>query len=162
METGKFSENQPCEEETDEPNDQSDEEEEELCPPLEETMAASWIAQIGEEGFSETEAVDSFIAMNEQRKRTSAQAKELQKAARKDRGFFSSRAAVRNRANGSRHSQRVDLQLPWTETEHRKIFVLDCAGKTGVFAARRRVTGRLNVQRNNTTRMELLLLSFLD
>ena len=101
METGKFSESQPCEEETDEPNDQSDEEEE-LCPPLEETMAASWIAQIGEEDLSETEAVDSFIAMNEQRKRTWAQAQELKKAARKDRGFFSSRTAVRNRANGSR------------------------------------------------------------
>ena len=34
METGTFTESQPCEEETDEPNDQS--EEEELCPPLEE------------------------------------------------------------------------------------------------------------------------------
>ena len=34
METGKFSESQPREEETDEPNDQSDEEEE-LCPPIE-------------------------------------------------------------------------------------------------------------------------------
>ena len=101
METGKFSESQPCEEETDEPNDQSDEEEE-LCPPLEETMAASWIAQIGEEDLSETEAVDSFIAMKEQRKRTWAQAQELKKAARKDRGFFSLRTAVRNRANGSR------------------------------------------------------------
>ena len=101
METGRFTESQPCEEETDEPNDQSDEEEE-LCPPLEETMAASWIAQIGEEDLSETEAVDSFIAMNEQRKRTWAQAQELKKAARKDRGFFSSRTAVRNRANGSR------------------------------------------------------------
>ena len=32
METGKFSESQPCEEDTDEPNDRSDEEEE-LCPP---------------------------------------------------------------------------------------------------------------------------------
>ena len=95
METGRFTESQPCEEETDEPNDQSDEEEE-VCPPLEETMAASWIAQIGEEDLSETEAVDSFIAMNEQ------QAQELKKAARKDRGFFSSRTAVRNRANGSR------------------------------------------------------------
>ena len=103
METGKFTESQPCEEETDEPNDQSDEEEEEeLCPPLEETMAASWIAQIGAGGLSETEAVDSFIAMYEQRKRTWAQAQELKKAARKDRGFFSLRAAVRNRANGSR------------------------------------------------------------
>ena len=97
METRKFIGNQPCEEETDEPNDQSDEEEE-LCPPLEQTMAASWIAQIGEEGLSETEAVDSFIAMNEQRKRTWAQAQELKKAARKDRGFFSSRTGVRNRA----------------------------------------------------------------
>ena len=74
MGTGTSTESQPCEEETDEPNDQSDEEEEELCPPLEETMAASWIAQIGEEDLSETEAVDSFIAMNEQRKRTWAQA----------------------------------------------------------------------------------------
>ena len=93
METGKFSESQPCEGETDEPNDQSDEEEE-LCPPLEETIAASWFAQIGEEDLSETEAVDSPIAMNEQRKRTWAQAQELTKAARKDRGFFSSRTAV--------------------------------------------------------------------
>ena len=101
METGKLSENQPCEEETDEPNDRSDEEEE-LCPPLEETMAASWFAQIGEEDLSETEAVVSFIAMNEQRKRTWAQAQVLKKAARKDRGFFSSRTALRNRANGSR------------------------------------------------------------
>ena len=101
VETGKFSESQPCEEETDEPNDQSHEEEE-LCPPLEEPMAASWIAQIGDEDLSKTEAVDSFIAMNEQRKRTWAQAQELKKAARKDRGFFSSRTAVRNRANGSR------------------------------------------------------------
>ena len=122
-------------------------------------MAASWIAQIGEEDLSETEAVDSFIAMNEQRKRIWAQAQELKKAARKDRGFFSSRTAVRNRERmvpDCCDSQRVDLQIPWTETEHRKIFVLDCAGKTDVFAARRRVTGRLNVKRNNTTRMELL------
>ena len=62
METGKFSESQPCEEETDEPNDQSIEEEE-LCPPVEETMAASWIAHIGEEGLTETEAVDSRTAV---------------------------------------------------------------------------------------------------
>ena len=81
MEAGKFSENQPVQEEPDEPNDQSDEEEEH-CPPLEETMAASWIAQIGEEVLSETEAVGSFIDMNEQRKRTWAQAQELRKAAR--------------------------------------------------------------------------------
>ena len=152
MGTGKFSECQPREEETDEPNDPSDEEEE-LCPSLEETMAASWIAQIGEEELSETEAVDSFIAMNEQRKRTWAQAQELKKAARKDprillitysgaksSEWFPTAATVKH----------VDLQIPWTETEHRKIFVLDCARKTGVFAARRRVTGRLNVQRNNT------------
>ena len=39
--------------------------------------------------------------MNEQRKRTWAQAQELKKAARKDRGFFSSRTTVQNRANGS-------------------------------------------------------------
>ena len=38
-------------------------------------MAASWIAEIGKEGLSETEAVDSFIAMKEQRKRTWAQAR---------------------------------------------------------------------------------------
>ena len=116
MEAGKLSENQPCEEETDEPDDQSDEEEEH-CPPLEETMAASWIAQIGEEGLSETEAVDSFIAMNEQRKRTWAQAQELKKAARKDRGFFSSRTTVRNRANGSRQlrqsTRRSSTSMEW-------------------------------------------------
>ena len=88
MDAGKFSENQPCEEETDEPNDQSDEEEEkEHCPPLEETMAASWIAQVGEEGLSETEAVDSFIAMNEHRTRT-WEAQELKKAARRIADFL--------------------------------------------------------------------------
>ena len=65
MENGTSTESQPREEETNETNDQSEEEEEELCPPLEEMMAASWIAQIGEEDLSETEAVDSFIAMNE-------------------------------------------------------------------------------------------------
>ena len=106
METGTFTESQPCEEETDEPNDQSYEEEEELCPP------ASWIAQIGEEDLSETEAVDSFIAMNEQRKRTWAQAQELKKAARKDRGFFSSRATARNRANGSRQLRQSTRRSP--------------------------------------------------
>ena len=112
METGTCTESQPCEEETDEPNDQSDEEEE-FCPPLEETMAAScWIAQIGEEDLSETEAVDSFIAMNEQRKRTWAQAQVLKKAARKDRGFFSSRTAVRNRANGSRQLRQSMRRSP--------------------------------------------------
>ena len=112
METGTFTESQPREEEADEPNDQSDEEEEELCPPLEETMASSWIAQIGEEDLSETEAVDSFIAMNEQRKRTWAQAQVLQKAARKDRGFFSSRTAVRNRANSSRQLKQSMRRSP--------------------------------------------------
>ena len=64
-------------------------------------MAASWIAQIGEEGLSGTEAVDSFIAMNEQRTRTWAQALELKEAARMDREFFLSRSTVRNRADGS-------------------------------------------------------------
>ena len=62
MEAGRFSEDQQCKEEKEEPDEQSgEEEEEEHCPPLEETMAASWIAQIGEEGLSETKAVDSFI-----------------------------------------------------------------------------------------------------
>ena len=47
-EAGKFRENWPCEEETDELDDQSDEEEEEEhCLPLEEAVAASWIEQIG-------------------------------------------------------------------------------------------------------------------
>ena len=41
---------------------------------LDETMAASCIAQIGEEGVSETEALASFIAMNAKQKRTWAQA----------------------------------------------------------------------------------------
>ena len=101
MEAGKFSENQQCEEETQEPDEQSGEEEEEHCLPREDTIAASWIAQIGGEGLSGTEVVDSFIAMNEQRTRTWAQAQELKEAARKDRGFFSSRTTVRNRADGS-------------------------------------------------------------
>ena len=74
-------------------------------------MAASWIAQIGEEVLSETEAVDSFIAMNEQRKRTWAQVQELKKGARKDRGFFSSLTAARNRADGSRHLRPVNASV---------------------------------------------------
>ena len=110
MENGTSTESQLREEETNETNDQSDEEEE-LCPLLEETMAASWIAQIGED-LSETEAVDSFIAMNEQRKRTWAQAQVLKKAARKDRGFFSSRAAVRNRVNASRQLRQSMRRSP--------------------------------------------------
>ena len=105
MEVGRFSGDQQCEEEKEEPDEQSGEEEEH-CPPLHETMAASWIAQIGE-GLSETEAVDFFIAMNEQRKRTWAQAQELKKAARKDRGFFSSRTAARNREDGSRQLRQL-------------------------------------------------------
>ena len=60
--------------------------EEELGPPLDETMGASWIAQIGEDGVSETEAaVGSFIAVGARRKRAWAQAHELKQAARKDR-----------------------------------------------------------------------------
>ena len=67
---------------------------------------------MGEEDLSETEAVDSFIAMNEHRKRTWAQAQELKKAARKDRGFFSSRTAVRNRANASRQLRQSMRRSP--------------------------------------------------
>ena len=59
-------------------------------------MAASWI-EVGEEGVSETEAMDSFAAMNERRKRTEAQAQELMNITRKDRGFFSTRTEARNR-----------------------------------------------------------------
>ena len=149
METGKFTESQPREEETDEPNDQSDEEEE-LCPPLEETMAASWIAQIGEDGLSETEAVDS----NELGLRPRSSRRQHERIA--DSSHHVQQCEIDRMVPDICDSQRVDLQLLWTETEHRKIFVLDCARKTCVFAARRRVTGRLNVQRNNTTRMELL------
>ena len=74
-------------------------------------MAAFMIAQIGEQGLSETEAVDSFIAMNEQHKRTWAQAQELKKAARNDRGSFSSRTAARNRAEGSRQPRQRPRQF---------------------------------------------------
>ena len=73
-------------------------------------MAASWIAQIGEEGLSETDAMDSFDGVNEQRMRTWAQAQELKKAAREERGFFSSRTAARNRAEGSRQSRQPPRQ----------------------------------------------------
>ena len=59
-----------------------------------------------------TEAVDSFIAMNEQRKRTWAQAQVLKKAARKDRGFFSSRAGARNRGNASRQMRQSLRRSP--------------------------------------------------
>ena len=86
--------------------------EEESCLPLDEMMAASWIAQIGEEGLSEAEGMDSSVAMNEQRKRTWAQAQELKKAARKDRGFFSLRTAGRNRADSSRPPQQPPRQPP--------------------------------------------------
>ena len=79
--------------------------EEEPCPPLDEMVAATWIAQIGEKGLSETEATDSFVAMNEQRKRTWHRPKSSKKAARKDRGFFTSRTEARNRAGGSRLAQ---------------------------------------------------------
>ena len=72
MEAGRFSGDQHCEEEKKETDVQPGEEEH--CHPPDETMAASWIAQIGEEGLSETEAIDSCIAMNEQRKRTWAHA----------------------------------------------------------------------------------------
>ena len=50
--------------------------------------------------------------------------------------FFSSRTTVRNRANGC-DSQRVDLRFPWSVTEHRKIFVFDCAGNTSVFRCKK-------------------------
>ena len=133
METGKFSESQPCEEQTDEPNDQSDEEEEEeLCPSLEETMAASWIAQIEEEDLSETEAVDSFIAMNEQRKRTWAQAQKLKKAARKDRGFFSSRTAV-NASIFKSHGRRRNTERSSCSTpQGKQVFSLQKEGSLEV------------------------------
>ena len=97
MEAGRFSGDQQCEEEKEEPDEQSGEDEEH-CPPLDETMAASWIAQIGEEGLSETEAVDSFIAVNEQRKRT------------QEGSTKGSRTTVRNRANGSRQLRQSTRQ----------------------------------------------------
>ena len=46
-------------------------------PLLDQMLATSWITQIGEEGVSETEAMDSVVAMNEQRKRTWAQAPKI-------------------------------------------------------------------------------------
>ena len=100
-------------------------------------MAASWIAQVGEEGVSETEAIDSFVAMNERRKRTWAQAQELMKATRKDRGFFSTHTEARNR-QASRLSHMSD----------------DGDGtpknlRARAFAARRRDIGRPSVQRNS-------------
>ena len=73
-------------------------------------MAASWIAQIGEEGLNETEAVDSFIAFNEQRKRIWAQTQELKKAERKDCGLSSSRTAALNRAEGPRQPRQPPRQ----------------------------------------------------
>ena len=42
------------------------------------------------------------------------------------------------RVLGSHDSHCVDLQIPWTETERQKIFVLDCARRTGVFAAKKK------------------------
>ena len=99
-------------------------------PPLDETTAASCIAQIGEEGLSETEAVGSFNAMNEQRKRTLAQAQEP--------------------------ATRGSLRLPQTVTGHRKISVLDRARRTGVFAVRTRAMGRPSVPISSTARMERL------
>ena len=83
METGGLGKDQQDDEEKEEFEQHS--EEEDHCPPLHETLSTSWITQIGEEGPSETEAMDSFVAMNEQRKRTWAQAQELEKAARSSR-----------------------------------------------------------------------------
>ena len=90
METGASTESQLCEEET---NDQSDEEEEELCHPWKKRWPPAGLHRLEKKTLAR-QAVDSFVAMNEQRKRTWAQAQVLKKAARKDRGFFSSRAAV--------------------------------------------------------------------
>ena len=114
--------------------DEQSGEEGEHCPPLEETMAASWIAQIGEEGLSETKAVDSFIAMNEQRKRSWAQAQELKKAARKDRGFFSSRTTTRNRRDSETMTTASVTQykqtVPWIDRHvlEPNIGALNCCG----------------------------------
>ena len=163
METGKFSESQPCEEETDEPNDQSDEEEE-LCPPLEETMAASWIAQIGEEG--QRDRGGRLLHCHERAAQTNlGPGPGTQEGGSKGSRILlitcrSSKSSEWFSAAATVNASIFDFQ--WTETGHRKIFVLDCAGKTCVFAAKRMVTGRLNARRSNTTRMELLLLSFLD
>ena len=49
MEAGRFNRDRQCEEEKEETDEQSGEEEH--CPNLDETVAASWIAQIGEDGF---------------------------------------------------------------------------------------------------------------
>ena len=119
-------------------------------------MAASWIAQIGEEGLSETEAVDSFIAMNEQRKRTGPRPRNSRRQHERIADFSHrvQQCEIVRMVPGSCDSQRVGFRLPWTLTGHRKIFVLDCARKTGVFVAKRRVIGRLNVRRSNTTRMD--------
>ena len=108
MEAGRFSRDRQCDEEKEEIDEQSGEEEH--CPPMDETVAASWIAQIREEGLSETEAVDFFIAMNEQRKRTWAQTWELKKVARKSRRLPSSRTAALNRAEGPRQPRQKPRQ----------------------------------------------------
>ena len=50
MEARRFSGDRQCEEEQEETDEQSGEKEH--SPPLDETVAASWIAQIGEEGLS--------------------------------------------------------------------------------------------------------------
>ena len=99
METGGPGRDQQEDEEKEEIEEHSGEED--PCPPLDEMLATSPIAQIGEDGLSETEAMASFVAMKAQRKRTWAQAQELKKAARKDRGFFSSRKEARTLVNGS-------------------------------------------------------------
>ena len=104
-------------------------EEEDHCPPLDETFATSWITQIGEEGLSETEAMDSLIAMNEQRKRTWAQAQELKKVARKGRGFFSPRKEARNRVKGSRKPR---------QPPHQSTVPTDCDGTPRDLRARLR------------------------
>ena len=104
METGEPGRDQQDDEEKEESDERS--EKEDHCPPLDETLATSWITQIGEEGLSETEAMDSFVALNEQRKRTCSQAQELKKAARKDHKFFSSRKEARNRVDCSRQPRQ--------------------------------------------------------
>ena len=73
--------------------------------------------------------MDSLIAMNEQRKRTWAQAQELKKVARKGRGFFSPRKEARNRVKRSRKPR---------QPPHQSTVPTDCDGTPRDLRARLR------------------------
>ena len=103
-------------------------------------------------------AVDSFIAMTSSASVLGHRPRNSRRKHERTEDFSplaQQRETVR-RVLGSHDSYPVSLQLPQTVTGHRKISVLDCARKTGAFAARRKAIGRPDVRISSTARMERL------